>query len=153
MSEIARIEDQLKRAFEGEAWHGPSIRELLTNVTAEMAATKPLTGAHSIWEIVHHVTAWQEGVRRRLEGHVVELSPEEDWPPVGDTSLAAWGHSLEALNHGHERLRSALARLSDSQLEDGVPGKDYSVYFMLHGIIQHTLYHAGQIAILKRAWS
>jgi len=153
MEEVKRIEDQLRRAFEGDAWHGPSVRKLLEDVTNEMAAARPLADAHSIWEIALHIAAWEGAVRRMLEGEVVKLSAEEDWPPVKDTSEAAWKDSLEALRNGHTQLRGTISRLTDSQLEDVVAGKDYPGYFMLHGIIQHDLYHAGQIAILKKAWS
>ncbi len=150
MEEIKRIEEQLKRAFEGEAWHGPSLRELLAGVTAEIAARKPLAQAHSIWEILLHVAAWENAVRRRLEGEAVALSDEEDWPAVHDTSEAAWQNALAAVENGQRQLRETIRRLSDAQLGDIVPGKNYSVYFMLHGVIQHDLYHAGQIALLKK---
>jgi uncharacterized damage-inducible protein DinB len=42
--------------------------------------------------------------------------------------------------------------LSDDRLSEPAPGirRQYSIYEMLHGIIQHDLYHAGQIAILKK---
>jgi len=151
MEEIKRIIDQLERAFEGNAWHGPSIRELLADVIADRAAAKPVAGGHSIWEIVLHMAAWEGAVRRRLEGERVELSPEEDWPPVMDTSEVAWRDALAGLEDGHMKLREVISQLTDSQLESVVVGKGYSVYFMLHGVIQHDLYHAGQIALLKRA--
>jgi hypothetical protein len=89
-------------------------------------------------------------VRRRLEGEAVALSDEDDWPPVHDTSEAAWQNALAALENGHENLRQTIRRLADTRLGDVVPGKNYSVYFMLHGLIQHDLYHAGQIALLKK---
>lgn len=151
MQEIKRIADQLKLAYEGEAWHGPSLRELLNGVTAETAAKKPLAQAHSIWEIVLHIAAWENAVRRRLEGESLELSQEEDWPPVNDTSEAAWKNALAALESGHKQLRETIQRLDDSQLEGLAAGQKYSVYFLLHGVIQHDLYHAGQIALLKKA--
>jgi uncharacterized damage-inducible protein DinB len=153
MDEIKRIDDQLQRAFEGRAWHGPSLRELLADVTAEQAAARPLPGAHSIWEIVLHIAAWHEGVRRRVEGERVELTPEEDWPPVASTNEAAWRNALVALEHTHMELRRAVSHLVDSGLQEMVAGKDHSAYVMLHGLIQHDLYHAGQIALLKKARS
>jgi uncharacterized damage-inducible protein DinB len=153
MEEINRIDDLLRRAFEGHAWHGPSMREVVADVTAERAAARPLSGAHSIWEIVLHVTAWQVGVRRRVEGERVELSDHEDWPPVTDSSEAAWRHALAALSQTHTELQSTVSRLADSRLQENVAGKDHSVYVMLHGLIQHNLYHAGQIALLKKASS
>ena len=153
MDEIKRIDDQLRRAFEGHAWHGPALRELLADVTAEQATARPIPGAHSIWEIALHIAAWHEGVRRRVEGERVELSAEEDWPPVASTSEAAWQDALAMLERTHTELRRTVSRLADARLQEMVVGKDHSVYVMLHGLIQHDLYHAGQIALLKKAWS
>ena len=151
MEEVARIKGQLKRAFEGTAWHGPSLMELLDGVTAATASAKPLPTAHSIWEIVLHIATWEDVVRRRCEGEIVEPSTEEDWPLVDGTSEEAWAAALELLTSGHQRLRSAVTGLTDSRLNDTAPGCEYNVYFMLHGVIQHDLYHAGQIALLKKA--
>ena len=154
MSEVERITDQLQRAFEGNAWHGPSVREVLEGVTAEQAARYPAPQGHSIWEIALHIAVWESIVRRRLAGEViVEISDEEDWRRPADTSAVAWKKTLEELQHGHQQLQQTVAGLSDEQLQATVSGKDYSVYFMLHGVVQHDLYHAGQIALLKKAVS
>ncbi|HEX9869962.1 MAG TPA: DinB family protein [Candidatus Tectomicrobia bacterium] len=154
MSEIQRIEDQLRRAFEGNAWHGPAVRELLADVTAAQAAGRPLPNAHSIWEIVLHMATWERVVYRRLQGEtVVNLPMEQDWPPVRDTSAAAWHQAVRDLEQANHDLRAAIAQLTEARLADMAPGKDHSVYVMLHGIIQHDLYHAGQIAVLKKAQS
>jgi uncharacterized damage-inducible protein DinB len=152
MSEIQRIEDQLRRAFEGHAWHGPAVRELLGDVTAAKAAARPLPDAHSIWEIVLHIATWEGVVRRRLQGEAVaDLPPEQDWPPVQETTEAAWHKAMDDLDRGHRALREAIARSGEGRLAELVPGKKHSVYHMLHGVIQHDLYHAGQIAVLKKA--
>ena len=153
MQEIKRIGSQLKRASEGGAWHGPSLQELLAGASAEQAASRPFRGAHTIWEIVLHIAAWQSFVTRALEGEPMPsgLPPEEDWPPVKDTSEAAWRGAVMGLGDGNKRLRDALRNLVDEDLDKIVAGREYSVYFMLHGVIQHSLYHAGQIAMLKKA--
>ena len=152
MSEIQGIEDQLRRAFEGHAWHGPAVRELLADVTAAKAAARPLPDAHSIWEIVLHIATWEEVVRRRLQGEAIaDLPPAQDWPLVGDTSEAAWHKAMDDLERVHHTLIEAIAQAGDVRLAEMVPGKEHSVYHMLHGVIQHDLYHAGQIAILKKA--
>lgn len=151
MSEVKKIRGQLRRAFEGEAWHGPSVKELLAGVTAEQAAAKPLPKAHSIWELALHISAWEKIVHRRLAGEIVEATAEDDWPPVRDTSEEAWDRTLQEIEQAHLALREAVAQLDEARLEEIAPGTNYSVYFMLHGVIQHDLYHAGQIALLKRA--
>ena len=150
MSEIVRISDQLKRAFKGEAWHGPALSEVLSQLSAEKAFAKLVNNSHSIWEIVAHIDAWHRVAITRIEGKIVELTDEEDWPPIDDISEIAWAKTLKNLNESYTNLQETISRLSDQDLEDIIPGIDYSVYFLLHGIIQHDLYHAGQIAILKK---
>jgi uncharacterized damage-inducible protein DinB len=151
LQEIGRIEDQLNRSFRGEAWHGPCLQDLLRDVSFELAAARPIANVHGIWEIVLHVTAWMDAVRQRLEGEPLELSPQHDWPVIHDDGEAAWQLALGNLEGALERLRGAVAALDSARLNDRVPGKPYSIYFMLHGVIQHNLYHAGQIALLKKA--
>lgn len=152
MSELKRINGQLKRAFEGKAWHGPSVSEALAGVTAEQAAAHPIALAHSIWEITLHIAAWERVGRRRIQEFIpIDVSDEEDWPAVKDTSDEAWSRTLEELRSNHQALRAAIKALEEPRLDDIVPGTEYSVYFLLHGVIQHDLYHAGQITLLKRA--
>jgi len=152
MNEIERINDQLKRAFEGKAWHGPSVSEVLAGVTAEQAAARPISDAHSIWEITLHIATWERVGRRRIqESAPIDVSDDEDWPEVEDTSEEAWKRTLDEVRGNHLSLREAIAGLDEPGLGDIVPGTTYSVYFLLNGVIQHDLYHAGQIALLKKA--
>ncbi len=151
IDEKSRIADQLKRAFEGDAWHGPAVLELLEGVSARAAASKPLAGAHSIWELVLHIAAWDGAIRRRMEGQALQLSPEQDFPPVKDTSDSAWRNALEHLKRSHAELIEEVLSMPDHRLTSQVPGKKYDFYHMLHGAVQHELYHAGQIALLKKA--
>ena len=151
MDEISRIVDQLRRAFEGDAWHGPAVKEVLAGVTAEKAAAKPIAAAHTIWQIVLHIATWERIVRRRLEGEViVEIPDEEDWPPIRDNGEQAWRTALAELERGHLALREAISRTDEARLGEMVPRKDHSVYVMLHSVVQHDVYHAGQIALLKK---
>jgi len=153
MTEIERILDQLKRAYEGEAWHGPSVREALAGVTAEQAQARPLPNAHSIWELVHHIAVWESIGRRRLEGDNAQIviSSPDDWPPADDRSAAAWEQAKASLDRGHHALREAISRVPESRLDEPVFAGMSTVYVTMHGVIQHDLYHAGQITILKKA--
>jgi uncharacterized damage-inducible protein DinB len=152
MSETGRIWDLLQRAYEGDAWHGPALRELLENVPPAKAPARPVPAAHTIWEIALHIAVYEGVVRRRIEGEPVgELSHEEEWPAVADTTPASWRRALQEFDEEHRRLREALSAFPDSRLADTVPGRDYPFYIMLYGVIQHDLYHAGQIALLMRA--
>ncbi len=153
MSEPVRLSDQIRRAFEGEAWHGDSVLEILAGVDAKTAAAHPIKGAHSIWELVLHIAAWDGAVLRRTHGTAVELTDEQNFPAVNDASEAAWQKAVKYLKATHNDLVKAVAAFPESRLLDPVPGKKekyYNCFFMFSGIVQHELYHAGQIALLKK---
>ena len=155
MSETARIADQLRRAFQGDAWHGDSLLEILDGIAAAQAAARPVKHAHTIWELVLHITAWDSAVRRRLAGEGVALSDEQNFPSVMDPSEGAWRRAIENARRVHNELIEAVAVFPDERLSEKVPGKGsepdwYDFYYMLHGVAQHELYHAGQIALLKK---
>ncbi len=150
-NEIRRILGQIEGSFGPGAWHGPSIRELLAGVTAELAVGRIAPGAHSIWDLVLHIAAWEDATRRMVEGGSGEVSDERNFPALPGVSEAAWQAAVSTLNAGHEALLAAVACLTDAQLDLTVAGKPYTFYILLHGVVQHNLYHAGQIALLKRA--
>ena len=156
MSEAARLADQIQRALTGDAWHVDSLLELLAGVDAQMAAAHPIKNAHSIWELVLHIAAWDDAVLRRAGGAAVELEDEQNFPPVKDTSEAAWRKAIEHAKHTHRELVKAVAAFPDARLHEQVPGKTEgynNFFYMFSGIVQHELYHAGQIALLKKAQS
>ena len=130
--DVEILADQIRRAFWGESWHGPSVREVLAGVSAEDAAAHPIAGAHSIWEIVLHLGAGYTLVLRRVRGERATLSPEEEWPPVPASSSEAWRESQRALEELNEQLQCVVRT-------------------QFAGTPQHDLYHAGQVVLLKKA--
>jgi len=151
MREVERIVDQLNRAIAGEAWHGPAVMEILQGITAQQAAAQASDGAHSIWEIVLHIEAWLRACRRRLAGDRAQLTDAEDWPAVAEADGQAWERVKVSLEKAHDDLRSAILLLDDTKLDQPIIAGMSSVYVTIHGAIQHSLYHAGQIAILKKS--
>ena len=150
-SEIARLVDQFDRAYAGDAWHGMPVRDLLDDVDATLAAARPVVGAHTIWELVAHITYWLDAAERRVGGEAVDPVHDEDWPAMPASTKAAWTATRAALASSHDRLVAAIRRLRPEDLAGPVPGHPYSVYVLLHGVLQHTLYHAGQIGLLRGA--
>lgn len=150
-SEASLIADQLRRAFEGEAWHGPALLELLNDVDAATASAKPLRDVHSIWELVLHIEAWDGAALRRIAGEKIQLTGVANFPIVPRPTEAAWRKTVAQAKRTHDRLVQKVAGLPESRLRERVPGKKYDFYHLLHGVAQHELYHAGQIAILKKA--
>ena len=152
MNEVKHLAEQHRRALEGGAWHGPALLEVLAGVTAKRALNRPIQNAHTIWEIVLHIEAWDRVVLGRLTGHPIELTDEEDWPEVVDPSPAAWKRSVASMKSVHLKLNREIARLTPARLDSGYgPRKRYKLFRLVHGAVHHELYHAGQIAILKRA--
>jgi uncharacterized damage-inducible protein DinB len=152
MNELARIRDQITRSLEGEAWHGPPLVEVLSGLDADSASARPIPNAHTSWEILLHMVAWVDATLSRLRGEARTLSPEEDWPtpaPAGDQD--AWRADLDRLREIHRELLDELARLDASRLDTPIVPGYSSVYVTLHGLVQHNLYHAGQVALLKKA--
>jgi uncharacterized damage-inducible protein DinB len=151
-SELRRIEDQLKRALEGNAWHGPAVLETLQGVTAEQAHAHPIAGAHSMWEVVLHLSATYGLVLRRLRGVAAPLSASEDWPLVPPATEANWQEAVAALRRLNADARDAVRAFPPDRLDQPlVPDPPYTAYTQFIGLTQHDLYHAGQISLLKRA--
>lgn len=150
-SEGSRIADQLRRAFYGSAWHGPALLELLKDVDSVTAAARPLPDVHSIWELVLHIEAWDRAGLLRLGGKTCQLTGAKNFPPVKTASEPEWRGTIAQIRNTHDELVKTVGNLSNARLLEQVPGKRYDFYHMLHGIAQHELYHAGQIAILKKA--
>jgi hypothetical protein len=151
MNESERLGSQLERALNGGAWHGPSWREALDGVTLKSALHRPIPEAHNIAEIVLHATTWHDVVRRRLEGESPQVSDAEDWPAASFADDAAWGAAVARLFETARSLREAVDHFPEQRLTEWRPGLDDTWFGTIAGELQHVLYHAGQIAILRKA--
>jgi uncharacterized damage-inducible protein DinB len=152
------IAGQIRMAHDGSAWHGPGLSEILTDVDAADAAARPVAGAHTIWELVLHMTAWTREVARRLEGGEPSLPAEGDWPLVGPVSDRSWDTARAALAEAHDALARSVDGFPAARLAAGVGaqrdaplGTGVSFAEMLHGLAQHDAYHGGQVSLLKKA--
>jgi hypothetical protein len=152
-TECCRIAGQLRRAFSGEAWHGPPLRDLVAGVTAIQAAARILPTAHTVWELVLHIDLWAGIAFRATRGDPMPklYGTGQDWTTPLNGSEDEWSGAQGRLFETGERLARAIEAFDDARLNETVPGRDYDFYFLFHGVVQHSLYHAGQIAILKRA--
>lgn len=155
MTRGQKVGDAIERAVSGPVWHGPALADLIGDVAAEDASAHPVPGAHSIWELVAHMTSWAEIARTRLTSPVKPPDPTDadDWPPLRDLSAEAWRGAVERLKDSHRELAEDAAALDAARFDERLPGRDHSAAAMLRGIVEHAAYHGGQIAILKRALS
>ena len=145
-----RNAEELMRVVYGGAWHGPSIRELLSGLTAERALTHPLNGRHSIWEIVKHIKVWHDVVTRRINGEITDPEGEEDWPLVNEKDERSWQVACQALYSSAEKVAEAMRSVTNEKMNETVPGKSYPFHVMLSGLSSHDASHSGQISLLRK---
>ena len=149
--DLAGILDDLDHGYDGDAWHGPPLRKVLDGVTADVASAQPIPRSHSIWEIVVHLSAWDDVITRRItERRAIEAPDGGDFPPVIGSNADAWSGALRELDYQHARLVETVSNLDAERLDETVAGKDYSLAHMLRGVMQHMAYHAGQIALVRK---
>ena len=156
MSEAIRIAKLYRAVYEGdgngEAWHGPALKPLLKDVMAEQASCVPILGQHSIFQLVLHIAYWEEIELRRFLGETVTapLNSPDDWPANRKVTDAEWRAILNRLEASHTALRKAIESSADDRLKQQVPGRNHDNYTLLHGTIDHCVYHTAQIALLRK---
>lgn len=158
MASSDRLLSSLRRAHDGEPWHGPSRAQVLADVTAAEAAWRPDPDAHSIWAIVLHMRSWTREVLRRAQGGVPAEPVDGDWPPVpSPASDAAWRATLASLDAAHAELATFVASMSEEARASRVrdrpgdpPGHAITQRGMIRSLAEHDVYHTGQLALLKR---
>ena len=158
---IPLLRSVLRRSFDGHSWHGPSLADVLDGVDARAALAHPVAGAHSIWELTHHLTAWTREVTRRLEGQPAGMPREGDWPDAPDATgdvEARWRAVRDALTDARGALLAAVEAFPPERLDDRVGTSDDAAIGgqatfagMLVGLAEHNAYHGGQITLLRRA--
>lgn len=152
-NEISRLIEMFRSAAHGKTWHGQSVWETLQNISAEEAASHPIPESHSIWDYLLHLINWREYTVRTLlddEPYIVDLNTEKDWTTITDFSQEAWESALELYKKSTDELSEAIKTIDDSKLEEVVWEHKFTFYTLLHGVIQHDIYHSGQIVLLKK---
>jgi|SRR5271165_1527689 len=149
MTEVDRILDQYDRAVDGDAWHGDPVWKILEGISAQQAASRVLKREHNIWELVAHITFWETQVYRRISNLPERPIEELNFPAMPEVTAENWKSTLAEFRRSNAEFRQCLSRLEPAQLDQSAPARQKSIYVEVHGVIQHHLYHAGQIAILR----
>ncbi len=152
-----RLNQEIVDAWDGDPWHGTPINAILEGIDAAQAAARPIKQAHTIWETVLHMTGWTREVAHRIAGGKAGEPETGDWPEVTDTSRDAWQAARRDLGAAHEELRRAIKKLDDDTImappnvpRDRAAGTGTTIYRLVHGLVQHDAYHAGQIVLMKK---
>jgi GNAT superfamily N-acetyltransferase/uncharacterized damage-inducible protein DinB len=150
-NEIDRIVSLLHQTYDGTPYYGPSLCAVLQEVDSATAARRPVGARHTIWDIVAHVAAELRYAVALLDGTAGPwVDGQTTWPAVQEVSDEAWGLALDELRGAHQSLLEAISRLGDSDLDLKAGGVGTSFYVLLHGVNQHSAYHAGQMRLLAR---
>lgn len=151
MAQAESFADQIEKSISGPAWYGLSLVEAVKDVNAEEALVRLDDSSHSIWQQLLHLNNWIGVFHNRLNGQEMPwLAEEEDWPSTKKLTEQEWQKARDTAVASHKRFVEQARKLSDSQLNEQVPGKDYSFAYMLQGISQHVAYHVGQIVLVKK---
>jgi uncharacterized damage-inducible protein DinB len=146
------LAERLERCITGPMWHGPALAPVLEGVPAAAARGRLVAGAHSIAEIVRHMTVWADFARVRLRGGGgPDPTGPEDWPPEEPAGEEAWQEQREALAAAYRALAAEVRALSAAELRAAVAGHGYTVEDMVRGVVEHGTWHGGQIAVMRRA--
>lgn len=152
--EILRIIDLLNDTYESEeAWFGNSLVDSLRDVNPKMAEMRINPNAHSIAEIVYHMTTWRIFVVRKMQGDAEFdiKTKDKDWKKLPIVDDFEWEAIQMELSLSQEELVTELQKITDDTfLENYVPGREYSFYNLIHGVIHHDVYHMGQINLIKK---
>ena len=149
---ISDITTQLEEIYSGGPWYGDSISCTLNSISADSAISKPPGLNHSIVDLVYHIITWRHFIIKQLRGEVdfdVRQNDKNDWQDLnyGDENL--WKNALSDFDRIHKLLISELGNFKENALTETAPLRKYTYEFLLTGLIQHDMYHLGQISLLK----
>jgi len=150
--EIKRIYKNMSATYDGQPWHGDNLLSLLSGITAEKAATRPERLSHSIAEIVCHMTAWRYFVIEKIKGNAeYEVwDTELNWRKIVAMNETEWKTIQDDLLKSQTQLLQHIEQIPESIMSTIVDGRKYNFRLMLQGIVQHDIYHSGQISMIKK---
>ena len=153
-NELKMYAAQLNENFSGEPWFGRNIQAILKEINEEIANQKP-NGQHSILELLYHMINWRLFTINRLEKStaMVKSFEENDWQVLDHQDKSLWQKGIEQLNDTQQRLLNLINTMKDEDLQSPVHERDYENRTLINGIIQHDIYHLGQIAYIKKMLS
>jgi len=145
MNKSEEVADAYRKVTVAGAWYGPSVAELLARITPLQAATKPAGGTHSIAELLQHLLLWNERIRKTSES-----CPLPKWEAEKEWAEAAipWNELVERWNKSRDLLEERMRQFPTEDLDKQTPGRAYPYELLLNGIVQHTIWHAGQMAMV-----
>jgi uncharacterized damage-inducible protein DinB len=150
LPEIKHLLNELKHSYHGPAWYGPAVEEVLDSFDDDDIGLR-INGSQSPLELLLHMVQWREYVIRLLEGdHELVTDEEMSYPKVPEAGKYAWTDARIKLDNTQDRLVQLISKFPPEKLEKTIPHRDYKWAHMLHGIVDHDVYHLGQIHFVRK---
>lgn len=157
MTTSEKLQHELEKVLSGDPWYGNAVYPIIEQVGFEAAFEKPDHAAHNIAEIVLHMLAWTEEVMDRMNGMPAGLPSSGDWPPTGNPNEQKWQNYVNDLKLVNVNLQGLIRDFPEEQWIEPVNdernrelGTGVTYEELVNGLIQHHIFHSGQIAILNR---
>ena len=148
--EVNRIIGQVKKLYNNN-WSGFDLHLLLNSIEDNTANKKLPLFSNTIHQIANHILASEFVVIQRLQGVNYQLSLEEDWTPSDQLVQVKWADTKAAILKSKDDLIRALEKKVDNDLDQPILKNFSSIYDTIHGHIQHSYYHLGQISTMFNA--
>ena len=150
--EVQSIIRNLQNTLNGEPWFGRAVYPILQEVDGSKVYIKPDNSGHSLIELLYHMITWAGFTLGKLDNNAdVDLTQSEDldWREI-NMAVHTWPAGLEKFRKIHEKIILILETKEDAFLSGIVEGREFNYRFMLNGLIQHNIYHLGQVAYVKK---
>lgn len=134
--------------FSGDPWIGVNILQTLQTLD-EQDAAKKVGNLNSIWSIVNHMIGWRETLLKRISNLDVPSPEDNFFNPISDFSPLAWKETFARLQSSQDALLFYLSGKNPGMDEHPNAGS-YSRFELLQGILQHDVYHLGQIVLIRK---
>lgn len=154
MSWLNEAADQLDEVYNGSPWYGRSVRDILQKIHPQKAGLRLHGEGHSIFELAEHMLSWRNYLIEKLNGNhafIIEVNDQRDWKPQRPVSENDWQNLLDAFDKSQSSLLAKLRNAKENELAGMVPGKSYTFRPLIEGIIQHDIYHAGQLVTTAKS--
>lgn len=158
MTTIAeKLQTSLQQILAHDPWYGPATYDIFEGITFEMAYETPPGSVHSIAGILLHMLGWTQEVTERMVGQTAGEPAAGDWPDPGTPDEDKWKQLIADFRLANVTLAGIIQNFPQDKwnaptndTRDRELGTGVSYQALIEGLIQHHIYHSGQIALLKR---
>lgn len=146
-----RLIMKLEEAFDGQPWYGDPLMSKLESIDYKIVNLRPSPSRNSIARLVQHIVTWRTFAMKKLQGDAAfDVTPETDWTGIEINTAAEWKLLLDKLRETQKTIVDRLSATDEAFLVQQVPGRKYDYQYMIEGIMQHDIYHLGQIGLIVK---